>query len=68
MLTSAFDLKDYVLYVGRHIAIAIMLLFCMYRLTLNPIGLFGGLESMGGGGGGHFGPPLRSRQLMDRLT
>ena len=35
----------------------------------NPIGLFWGLESIGGGGGAQAPPPpLRSRQLMDRLT
>ena len=34
-------------------------------LTLFPLGYFEDLSPLGGG---WFGPPLRSRQLMDRLT
>ena len=39
------------------------------NLNPNPIGLFWGLESMGGPGGAVLPPPpLRSQQIMDRLT
>ena len=39
----------------------------LWQLTLFPLGYFEDLSPLGGGGA-DLAPPLRSRQLMDRLT